>query len=1105
MRKFLLLVSVFVFVLTSAWAQERTVSGTVTSSEDGSSLPGVNIVLKGTTTGTVTDVDGNYKLNVPEEGGTLVFTFIGLATQEIEIGARSVIDLQMAPDLTQLSEVVITAVGIEANKANLGYSVQSVQGDAVQEAKQTNLVSALNSKVAGVWVNQSSGSPGASTNIRIRGATSVNGANQPLFVIDGVPVNNQEFGNGTGGVDQSNRLIDVNPQDIESLTVLKGPAATGLYGIRAANGAVIITTKKGSRNQKPKITLSSTLAFDEVNKMHDFQYEFSQGSGEVYNGPWTAQGSSFGVPISDLGFFDGIYDDVTGQITDRSGNVIDPAVPAEYLPPAEAFFGGEYGFDNNGFLVPSQFANNGAAQGYDKVDNFFVTGTTYDNTLSISGGTQSTNYFVSAGWLSSTGVVPGADFDRKSFRATIQSELSERVELGASAVYTNSGGDRIQRGSNISGIMLGLLRTTPTFDNANGLSGREALAETSTYVLPDGSQRAYRYRTSSGLAVYDNPFWIASRIPFSDNVNRVIGYLNPVVKVTDWLKVSYKLGVDSYSEDNLNAFDIGSATQPTGQIVQLNRVNSELNSDLLILINKELNQDFNLGATIGHNYFSRWRETRTATGIGMAAPTFFDISNTAAVQATNLTTRRKLYGVYADIKLDWQNKVFLNVLGRNDWSSTLPQDGNSFFYPAVSLGVDVTELAGISNNVLSYLKVRGSWGQVGNDSPFLYATTNTFTSAFIGGDGFITGITFPVSSWGSGFERGLTKANQNLEPETTTTIEAGFEAKLFQGRLNIDFTWYDSESDGQILGVNVAPSTGFFNVIQNGGVITNTGIEILVEGTPLQLGDFAWDVTVNFTQFDNIVESLPEEIGENGIGLAGFVSLTSRAAQGQAYGALFGRRFDRVETGPNAGRLIIGSNGWPNQAPTDGFLPDNDPNPDFLMGIENAFSYKGIRVSALLDIRQGGYIWNGTRGVTNFFGVTEESAENRGIEGYVFDGVQVLGDGTEVENNVPVDFGQARYQRYAFGGLTEESIEDGSWVRLRNATISYQLPSSLFQNSNWISGASVSIYGNNLFLITEYTGVDPEVNLTGATNGFGLEYFGMPNTRTYGATVRLEF
>jgi TonB-linked SusC/RagA family outer membrane protein len=1041
----------------------------VTSVEDGSTLPGVNVVLKGTTNGTITDVDGNYSVSVPSEGGTLTFSFIGLATEEIEIGARSVIDLAMSADVKQLSEVVVTAVGIEQNKRSLGYSVQNVKADDIQNAREVNIVNALNSKVAGVQVVSSSGSPGASSNIRIRGNTSINGSNSPLFVVDGVPIDNSSGGqgNGTGGVDNANRAIDINSADVASLTVLKGAAATALYGIRAANGAIIITTKRGE-NGKARVSFSTSYTIDQVNKLPDFQQQYAQGrpvSGvSTWRGPDTGEGFSWGPAISDL-----------------------------------EFDGSDYDFDQGGRLVPTGTGNGVPARAYDNVDSFFKNGQTFDKNVSVSGGNENSTYYLSVGNLTTSGTVPNSDWSRTTVKVTADTKINDKLKVGVSATVSNTGGSRMQRGSNISGLALGLFRNTPTFDAGNGLEGQEAADSRDSYQLADGSQRSYR------AGIYDSPYWTVAKNQFTDDVSRMIGNVNLTYDILPWMKASYKIGLDHYTDRTKGFGDLGSANFATGSIFNVNINSTDINSDLLLIMNKDINEDFNINAIVGHNFYTYDYYTSVEVGTDLANPGFRNISNAATVAAQEGVARKTINGVLGDVKVEFRNFLFLNVSGRNDWSSTLPEENASFFYPAVSLGFDVTEAFGISNGpILSYAKLRGSWGKVGNDA-FIYATQSYFNSAGTGGDGFIGGIQFPTAS-GNAFERSNTLGNNQLKAETTTTTEIGTEVKFLNGRISLDYTYYNSETEDQIINVNISNTSGFGGTIQNAGLIVNKGHEVLLTGNPIKSGDFNWDVEVNFTKSTSIVEELPEGIER--IFLAGFTSASSNVIAGEPYGVLYGDAFQRNDEG----KLVIGSDGWPLTDP-NGDQVLGDPNPDWLAGVRNTFSYKGISLSALLDLRQGGDIWNGTGGIINYFGTSQETADLRNVRGYVFDGVLLDDEGnvSTTVNNIPVDYanpanglGGNKWVKYGFGGLVEENIQDGSWIRLRELTLAYQIPSSILEKVK-MSDASISFTGRNLWLKTEYSGIDPETNLTGSSNGIGLDYFNMPNTKSYGVSLRFSF
>lgn len=1060
MKKLLLLAA---FVLACGLVSAQSVKGTVTDANSGEGLEGAAVVVKGTTIGSLTDSDGNYSLRLPDGASTLIFNFVGYKTVEEGVSGRSTINVTLSEDFLEIDEVVVTAIGLEANKKSIGYSVQNVDAREILDSRETNLVNALSSKVAGVTVVSSSGSPGASSNIRIRGSVSINGSNSPLFVVDGVPIDNSASGNGTDGVDNSNRAIDINPNDIESLTVLKGPAATALYGLRAANGAVIITTKSGEKGA-PRISFSASYTADQVNQLPERQNQFSQGRptfdaddnplGFTYRGPNTFEGFSWGPAISDLE-----YD------------------------------GSDYPFSSKGALVPTGTGNGTAAQSYDPYD-FFVTGQTVDLNASISGGTDILTYYVSAGRLSSEGIVPNSSFARNSFRTRIQAQLSKKLSVGMAANYVNSGGNRLQRGSNLRGVMLGLLRNTPTFDVGDGLAGQEAADNPDTYLLADGSQRSYR------AGIYDNPYWVVNKNASQDDVNRIIGYASARYEFTDWLAVSYKLGIDQYTDERIGAIDINPGWYP-GQVNMSTLTSRDINSDLLLQINKNISEDLSFNATFGHNYYSTKYTIKSVTGNNLAVPDFYHISNATDLVAGEEIGQKEIVGVLGTINLGYKDYLYLNVSGRNDWSSALPEGNNSFFAPAFSLGFVFTEAFGMQDNkILPYGKIRASWGQVGLDAP-LYVTSNYFNPAVNSGDGFIP--TSPYPAFGTNaFERSTQLGNANLQAELTTTFEFGAELKFLDNRVGVDVTYYSSESAGQIIAVDLPGSTGFLSFVDNAGTITNKGWEVVLNLSPVRSKNFRWDIDANFTTYKNVVESLGS--AEN-IFLEGFTSTSSRVIAGQPYGAIFGSGFQKDENGST----IIGADGWPLQDPTQGYL--GDPNPDWFAGIRNTFSFKGIRLSALLDIRQGGDMWCGTCGIMNYFGTSQLAADERNNPNQVFEGV--LADGTPNTKEVNIvdadgGVGGLYRTRYGFGGIGEMSIYETSWVRLRELTLSYTVPRSALESLPF-TDATVTLSGRNLWLSTQYPGIDPETNLTGSSNGIGLDYFNMPNTKSYGASVNLTF
>ncbi len=1047
-----------VLVVQLAFAQEKIISGTITDN-NGMPLPGVNILIQNTNIGTQSDFDGKYNIKT-NKGAVLVFSYVGFSKKTIVVNESNTINVALEEDAAQLEEVVVTALGVKSKPRSLSYAVQTVTADDIANTGETNITTSLASKAAGVSVVSSSGSVGASANIRIRGNTSINRTNSPLFVVDGIPIDNSSSGNATGGTDNSNRAIDLNQNDIESINILKGVAAQTLYGLRAANGVVLITTKKG-KSGTPTVTVSSNLAFSEVNGFPDLQKQFAQGRSvggvPTYRGPETGEGFSWGPAISSLEF-DG----------DSS-----------------------YDFDRNGRLVPLGTGNGRSAVAYDNL-TFFKTGISTDLNVSVRGGTEKVRYYVSGGKLDQTGTAPTEEFGRTSFRANIEAELAKKLTLNANGNYVKSGGRRVQRGSNISGIMLGLLRTTPTFDNGNGLTGTDAANTPSTYTNPDGSQRSYR------AGIYDNPYWTVAKNPSFDDVHRFIGSFALDYKATDWLSIRGSYGYDRYTDTRKSGIDIGSAADAGGQVIDTDISNEDINSQLLFIINKNFGEKLTFGSTFGVNQFKTEFSQRQTTGFGLTIPGFFHVSNSASQTNTETINRRELRGALANVTLGYDDMLFFNGSFRNDWSSTLPEDDNSFQSYGVGGSFIFTELMN-EDLFLNYGKLRASWGKSGNDAS-TFATITYYNPGSAGGDGFIDNNIFPLFS-SVAFERSGQLGNSNIRPETTTEFEIGTELKFFKSRLSLDVAYYNKETKDQIISVNQPATTGYTNRVINAGVISNKGWEITAGITPIKTNDFNWNIDLNWTKYENVVEELVEGIEPIFLQGGGFNSTSSRAVEGFQYGAIYGSRWLRDDNG----NILVDDNGWGIVDPENGVV--GDPNPDWTLGIRNNVSYKNFTLSALLDIRQGGDVWCGTCGILDYFGVSEITGELRN-QTFVFEGVR-QSDGqpntTEVQYVDPAgDLGDNRWVRYGFGGVSEDNVHDASFVKLREVSLTYSLPDN-FLDSTFLSSASLTLSGRNLLVITDYPGIDPETNLSGDSNGFGLDYFNQPNTRSYSVALKLTF
>lgn len=1062
-----MLTLILAFAVQLTFAQQKTVSGTV-SDENGLPLPGASVLIKGTATGTSTDFDGKYSIGATQ-GQTLVFSFVGYTTKEIAVGTTNTINVVLIESTQALEEVIITAQGITAKPRALSYAVESVESDDIQKARETNLVSALSSKAAGVQVTTSSGSVGASANIRIRGNTSITRSNSPLFVVDGVPIDNSSFSedptqtnnnSSLGGTDFSNRAVDINSEDIASVSILKGIAAQTLYGLRAANGVVLITTKKGQAG-KTRVSINTSTSFAEYNKVPDLQKVYAQGrhnGGLEYRGPETFEGDSWGPRLADLE-----YDGAT-----------------------------DYPFDVNGRLVPAGTGNGTPANAYDNFD-FFKTGITTDVTLSASGGTEKVNYRASIGRLRQTGIAPKEVFERKTFRVDLRADLAEKIKLDASAQYANSGGNRVQRGSNISGIMLGLLRNTPTFDMGNGKTGEDAANDPSSYFydIPGSELPGHRsYRDG----IYNNPYFTVARNKNTDDVNRVIGKMGLEYTINDWMSFKTTASIDRYTDSRKLGFDVLDASFGNGRTINDFISNQDVNWNAILSISRDINERIGLTANIGYDGFYHKDNRQTVLGDGMTIPGFFNLSNVSTTQAQELTNKRKLIGAFATTTLSYDNMLFLTPSFRNDWSSTLPVGNNTFQSYSIGASFVFSEL--LNDSFINYGKLRGAYGVAGNDAP-VYATITNFVGTSVSGDGFIQSVTFPAYD-ATSYERSTRAGNPALTPEKTTEFEVGLELRMLDDRLKFDFTYYDKKTEDQIIFVDAAPSAGFIDRFENVGVVTNEGVEISLGGTPVMNGDFQWDVSMNWTTYENVVEELVD--GVESVTLNGFSGTSSRAVVGESYGAIFGARYARND----AGERLIDDDGYPLLASTDGVI--GDPIPDWLMGISNSFRYKNLSLSVLLDIRQGGDVWCGTCGILDYFGVSTETLLRD--QTTVFEGVvQSTGQPNTLEvpySDPSISENNNYWRRYGFGDVDEGNVYDASWVRLREVTLTYSLPEKWLKDS-MIESVSLSAFGRNLWLDTDYPGVDPETNLTGDTNGIGLDYFNQPNTKSYGFNLQINF
>ncbi|MEI6050181.1 MAG: SusC/RagA family TonB-linked outer membrane protein [Bacteroidota bacterium] len=970
----------------------------------------------------------------------------------------------------KLDEIVVTAIGVSRAVRALGYSVQSVESKMIVHSATTNLINALSGRVAGVQITSTSGAAGAASYMTIRGVSSVTGNNQPLFVIDGMPIDNSQLTSGDPdaggnnllyGVALSNRIIDINPGEIETVNILRSGAASALYGMRAANGVVVITTKKGvaTGTNNEHVAFNSSVTFDRVSQLEGIQKKYAQGftnsAGVAAYNPVTT--ANWGPLLSDLRF-DGASDNpyyVQGNI-----------VPVANAPAGAAVYA------------------------YDNIGNFFKTGISVNNSLSMSGGNQNTTFCLSLANSNNKGVVPDNTFKRTNVTLSGKSKISEKFSAEARVGYSNSGGDRIQQGANTSGVMLALMRLPLNFDITGG-SG-DPVNDKISYALPDGRQRN-GYQGQG----YDNPFWSVNMNRFNDDVNRLIGSITLNYLVNKWLTVTYRAGTDCYSDRRKQYFALNSRTAPAGRIYEEQYFMKEFNSDLLLNIHQKISQDFTFTALMGQNmYQSQWQRL-FVQGDGLNVPEFYQLSNASSIKTRETKDKKRTAALYADIGLSYKNLLYLNVTGRNEWSTTLPEGENSFFFPSFNGSLVFTELPALKNiKAMPFGKLRASYAIIANDA-FTYGTLPTYIQAAYS-DGWTDGVSFP--GWGiAGFQLSTTLPGNTLKPELLKSFEAGFDLRLLNDRIGLFFTFYNNKNEDLILSVPVAGSSGFFSANMNAASMLNKGVEITVTAAPVQKKNFNWNIDINFTR--NVNKVLELAPGVDNVVLAGPPRLHTRAVVGQSYGSLFGNDWARDE---NGNILIVDDPGAWNYG-----YPKSDPKeinlgnvmPNWTMGINNTVSYKNIMLNFLIDIKNGGVMWNGSRGAMYYSG-THIDTESRGAGAiYVFDGVK--SDGSENDIKVAKDVNwYFNGEGNSFTGPVGQFVEKTDWVRLREISLSYRL-NKIFLNKTFLHSSELFFTGRNLWLSTPYSGIDPETSLTGAGNGQGIENFNMPGTRSYTFGFRL--
>jgi TonB-linked SusC/RagA family outer membrane protein len=1015
------------------------------------------------------------------------------------------VDVSLGLDVTQLTEVVVTAVGIEREKKALGYSVASVNSAAITQRSESDPLRALQGKMPGVNITGAGGQPGQSTKINIRGQSSLTGNTQPLFVVDGIPFDNS-VNASTGsslGTQYSNRAFDIDPNNIESVTVLKGAAAAALYGSRAANGVIVITTKAGKKTARKglEVTYSHGTSFEKISGIPDYQNVYGQGSNQNYSGAFIGNwGSPFPEHVDRLNATYGTNYSKTIVAGYPEGTVPHPLASNAYpLNQGAAtafpeFFTDIDGDGQNDDGIPVPYRN------YDIIGGFFKTGRLDENSLSISGGSDKTTLNATISRMDNQGMIPGSLASRTSIAFGGVGNLENGLIVSGTVNYVNTSQSGPQSGGSIytdysggagSSIYARLFYLPRNYD-LNGYPFENPLT---------GDNMFYR-------AVPDNPYWVVKYNKYSSDVNRVFGNMTLGYDVTEWYNITLKGGVNTYSEARRNIIRQGGSVDVNGEIWTDNLVNTELDYNLINTINRDISEDFSVRAVIGANANQRRFSRVRVVGDNIISRGFNKLVGTSSQIVTNDFERlQRFYAVYGDILLTYKNYLYLSLVGRNDFSSTLPEQNRSYFYPGANLAFSFTDAFDLGSSILNFGKVRVAWTQVGNEaySPYLTTTPFSLTTPF-------------TTSGGTVMNRASldnTLGNASLVNELTTEIEAGGEFRLLNDRLSLDITYFKRTSVDQIVAARLPATSGFEEEIINAGEVENKGWEIGITGTPLKLSNgFEWSSTLNFTRIRTlIVDAGPQgDIFYGGVGGGWSGVLGNIHRTGQPYGTIFGTRNAR----DGEGNLLINkATGMPFSEPIGTII--GNPNPDFTLGLINTFSWKGISLMALLDWKQGGDIFSVTAASLFLRGqlaVTEDREELRIVPGVYGDPgtyEPILDEnGNTIQNTTPVSAFDYHFgDGFGAYGQDEVNIYDGTVIRLREVMLGYTIPKSLLSKTPFGS-VRVGVTGRNLWFnapnLLEGLNLDPEVLAeTSASNSQGFEAGSSPTTRRYGFNLTLTF
>ena len=1083
----------FLLCIQVAVAQ-GSISGNITDDE-GVPLPGATVLVAGSNEGTTSDFDGNFSIRA-NTGDVLDFSYVGYKTVSVQVENQDQITVVLIAD-NELEEVVLTALGIEKKKDDDLSGTSVVEVDQLQRSGETGVLQGLSGKASGVQITRNSGDPGSGAYIQIRGQNTINGNNSPLIVLDGAPISNDNIGGSTGGVVQQSRLNDINPEDIESVSVIKGAAAAALYGTGAANGVLVINTKRGSKEAKGwSFNVKTSLSVDRINREWDKQDTWGQG----YDGIWYDE-PGIGYFVENTGFS---YGD---EIALRSGG-------ADVYDTSGGYFETQSGRQ----IGAIDEKNSQKTYNQENRDAVFGDGYTWETNASFSYNSEGSSTYVSISNLDQQGIIQGAsDYTRNTLKLNNDTQLTDKLKVKVSSTYTSIDSNRIQTGSNLNGLYLGYLRTSPDYDIRDYKGTNYRISDGVTTVTPN-SHRSYRrsggsYRTfnnetgsfSYAAPTYNNPLWTINEQKSVNSVERFSFAPELNYDVADNLKIVARYGIDFYQDNRVDYWPTGSAGDGSNGLWEENRISNKINNfKVFALGNTSITDDISLDYTVGYEANEETYRRLGAIETNFTNPdqVFLNTGNTTSENSNpdsyNQLVRKN--GGFAVLDFSLFDDLLVQVSGRAETLSTLPGAG-VIFYPSASVGYKITDL--LSSDAVDFAKVRVSYGEVGIGA-------NPYATSTVYGPGGV------FSSWGDGlggylygnpFTQSASRGNPDLKEERKKEYEFGLDLRLFDNAITLNATYYQSETRDGIIALPIPGSSGFTTTLQNAAVISNEGVEFDITGRILRTQDFGISVNANFTQNRNIVEDLQ---GSAYSILNGFTSTSSGIAEGYPFGVLRSGVYER----DNGGNYVLNANGFPNAA-AEKEVGVGDPNANFRAGFGLNIYYKNLSLTSVIETSQGNDVWNGTYGVLHYFGIHENTAvktvndtggtivNSFGTEipaGATFRGyIEDFGGGP-----VAVDSEWWTTNGGGFGDVGEPFIMDGSWIKMREVSLSYNFTEAFVQDLG-LTNLSLSVSGRNLFLWSAIDGFDPENNLTGASRGRGLEYFSNPGTSSFLTTLRLQF